>query len=300
MPWFHIRSAGAAGKISIAFWDHWVPQGNVVMRQQVDEWAKKNMVQVTSDFITSNGNKLLLTAAAEKQARAGHDAIHVSQWDVHNYRDALEPVDDVVQGLTAKYGAASSMCEYLAKIKGHWLAIPSSCGAQTKPPCARISILKQTAGIDVTEMYPTHPGYTPGMQEWTWELHLKAAEAAAKIGKNFAIGLGQTSDSVDTAGSLFAAYGGELVDAQGNIKADSPEVHQVLEHAQKLVKFLPKEAVSFDDASNNRALISGQSALIWNPPSAWAVAKRDAPAVAADCWTFSAPSGPKGRFVPIN
>jgi ABC-type glycerol-3-phosphate transport system substrate-binding protein len=58
--------------------------------------------------------------------------------------------------------------------------------------------------------------------------------------------------------------------------------------------------VSYDDASNNRALISGKSALIWNPPSAWAVAKRDAPAVAADCWTFSAPKGPKGRFVPFS
>ena len=65
------------------------------------------------------------------------------------------------------------------------------------------------------------------------------------------------------------------------------------------MKFLPADAVSYDDASNNRALISGQSALIWNPPSAWAVAKRDAPQVAADCWTFPAPKGPKGRFLPL-
>ena len=61
---------------------------------------------------------------------------------------------------------------------------------------------------------------------------------------------------------------------------------------------MPAEAQSYDDASNNRALISGKTALIFNPPSAWAVAKRDAPQVAADCWTFSAPAGPKGRFVP--
>ena len=52
---------------------------------------------------------------------------------------------------------------------------------------------------------------------------------------------------------------------------------QCLEFAQKLVKFYPDDAVSYDDASNNRALISGKSALIFNPPSAWAVAKRDAP-----------------------
>ena len=31
-----------------------------------------------------------------------------------------------------------------------------------------------------------------------------------------------------------------------------------------------------------------------------AVAKRDQPQVAQDCWTFSAPHGPQGRFVAYN
>ena len=42
-----------------------------------------------------------------------------------------------------------------------------------------------------------------------------------------------------------------------------------------LVKFLPADAQSWDDASNNRALIAGNASLIYNPPSAWAVAVRD-------------------------
>jgi len=73
----------------------------------------------------------------------------------------------------------------------------------------------------------------------------------------------------------------------------------VLEYAKKLLPYLPPDTVSYDDASNNRALISGKSAMIWNPPSAWAVAKRDALAVAEDCWTFPNPRGPKGRLVPL-
>ena len=35
------------------------------------------------------------------------------------------------------------------------------------------------------------------------------------------------------------------------------------------------------------------------PPSAWAVAKRDAPAVAEQCWTYGMPSGPAGRYAPV-
>jgi ABC-type glycerol-3-phosphate transport system substrate-binding protein len=74
----------------------------------------------------------------------------------------------------------------------------------------------------------------------------------------------------------------------------------VLEYGKKLVHFLPPDTVSYDDASNNRALISGRSALILNPASAWAVAKRDAPKVAEDCWIFPCPAGPSGRFIPFN
>jgi ABC-type glycerol-3-phosphate transport system substrate-binding protein len=39
--------------------------------------------------------------------------------------------------------------------------------------------------------------------------------------------------------------------------------------------------------------------MIMNPPSAWAVAKRDAPQVAEQCWTHGFPVGPKGRFAPF-
>ena len=66
------------------------------------------------------------------------------------------------------------------------------------------------------------------------------------------------------------------------------------------MQYLPSNTVSYDDASNNRALISGNAALIMNPPSAWAVAKRDAPKVAADIWHFPMPAGPAGRFIPYS
>jgi ABC-type glycerol-3-phosphate transport system substrate-binding protein len=158
--------------------------------------------------------------------------------------------------------------------------------------------MHKVAGIDVTKMYPVADVTTPEAENWTYDTFLKAAEACHKAGMTFGIGLSPTADCVDFAGALFSAFGADLVDAKGNITVESDAVRQVLEYGEKLVKVLPPDAVSYDDASNNRALIAGKSALICNPPSAWAVAKRDAPQVAADCWTFSAPKGPKGRFVP--
>ena len=109
---------------------------------------------------------------------------------------------------------------------------------------------------------------------------MKYAELAKKDGMTFGLGMGGSTntDATDTHGALFHAYGAKLIDAKGNVTARlRRRCTQCLEFIQKLVKFYPDDAVSYDDASNNRALISGKSALIFNPPSAWAVAKRDAP-----------------------
>jgi ABC-type glycerol-3-phosphate transport system substrate-binding protein len=67
---------------------------------------------------------------------------------------------------------------------------------------------------------------------------------------------------------------------------------------KKIVPFLPPDIFAWDDAANNKYLISGKGALIMNPPSAWAVAKRDSPKVAEQLWTFPTPKGPKGRYQP--
>jgi ABC-type glycerol-3-phosphate transport system substrate-binding protein len=131
------------------------------------------------------------------------------------------------------------------------------------------------------------------------ETFLKAAEACQKGGNAFGIGLGETTDSVDTAGAIFQSFGAELVNAKGDITVKTDAVRQALEYYKRLIAFLPPDAPSWDDASNNKWLISGRGALILNPPSAWAVAKRDAPQIAEQCWTHGMPSGPKGRFAPF-
>ncbi len=297
LPLVHIRTAGAAGKLTLGLWDHWVPAGNGAMKKIIEAWAEANKVEVGVDFITSVGNKNLLTIAAEAQSKTGHDVEAFPAWEVHNNLQNLEPVDDVVNGLIKQYGPLNPVCEYLTKINGHWMAVPSSSGTQYKPSCARISVFK-AAGADVQAWFPAKAEHSPSADEWTWEKLLELAPAAQKAGMPFALGLGQTTDSVDFAGALFRAYGAQLVNEKGEITVKTDTVRQALEYAVKLTRFLPPDVYSYDDASNNRALISGKAGLIFNPPSAWAVAKRDNPSVAADCWTFPTPAGPKGRFVP--
>jgi len=76
----YVRGAHAAGKLSIGFWDHWVPGANKTCTAIIEEWAAKEKVEVSIDYITSQGSKNLLTIAAEAQSRSGHDILSFPTW----------------------------------------------------------------------------------------------------------------------------------------------------------------------------------------------------------------------------
>jgi len=292
----HVRGSYAAGRLTVGLWDHWVPGANAASTSLIEEWAASEKVEVQIDYITTQGNKLLLTEQAESLAKAGHDILTFRCWGPADHARHLEPVDDIMGLLIEQNGVVNATAEYLGKSEGHWIAVPATRGSNIKGPCSRLDLMKQYAGIDVQAMYPA--GAPPRADEWTLDTFLAAAGACHKAGFPFGIGLGTTTDSVDSAGAIFDSFGAMLVDAKGNVTVRSDPVRQALDYYARLARFFPSDAPSWDDDSNNKWLISGRGALILNPPSAWAVAKRDAPQVADQLWTHGMPAGPKGRFTP--
>ena len=293
-----VRGAHAAGRLTVGFWDHFVPSANPVLAQLCNEWAEREKVELQIDFITSLGNKLQLTHAAESQARSGHDMLAHYNWPMTSYADKLEPVDDVMKELIARNGPVHGAVEVLGRQKGRWIAVPITHGSQILPPCSRFDLLKQHAGLDVPAIFPagTQPDQAK-VDAWTWEAFLGAAEKCHKAGFPFGLPLGQTGDSINWVGALSNAFGAVPVNEKGDITLKSDETRQMLDYMKRLAAFLPPDVFAWDDGSNNRWLVSGRGALILNGPSAWAVAKRDAPHIAEQCWTHAMPKGPKGRFV---
>jgi ABC-type glycerol-3-phosphate transport system substrate-binding protein len=294
-----VRGAFAAGKLAVGFWDHWVPGANDTLTKLCHEWADKEKVDITIDYITSQADKLNLTQAAEAQAKSGHDMLTFLAWAAAAQTENLEPVDDIMGPLISQNGKISEGIEYVAKQEGHWIAVPACVGSPTLPSCARIDLFKEYLGVDLTKMYPPGaPANDELADKWTWDFFLTAAEKCFKAGKDhlIGVGLGVTNDSVSWVDPVFRSHGAAMVDQEGNITVKSDAMRQVLEWYKKLVPYMPRDAFAWDDASNNKYLISGQGALIFNPPSAWAVAVRDAPKVAEQLWTFPSPKGPKGRF----
>jgi len=296
----YMRTSYAAGKLTLGCWDHWVPGANDTLSAIVQEWGDKNHVETHIDYITSVGDKDLLTASAEAQAKTGHDIMQHRAWQPAVHRAVLDPMDDVINALIKDHGPIAPVTEYLGKFDGKWVAVPTIVGSQVKPACSRLDLYKQYCNLDLQKIFPG-PG-TPRDQalvdSWTWDLYLKTAEQLAKGGYPVGLPMGQTSDAIDLVGAVFHSFGSVFVDEKDNIKVDSDETRQALEYMVKLMQWNAPDAYAWDDAGNNRWLISGKGPSIFNPPSAWSVAKRDNIKVAEQCWTHDAPKGPKGRFAP--
>ena len=76
----YVSGVYAAGTLSLGCWDHWVPGANKTLDKLCKEWGDKNKVDVHVDYITSQGEKDKLTAAAEAQAGTGHDIMSHRDW----------------------------------------------------------------------------------------------------------------------------------------------------------------------------------------------------------------------------
>jgi hypothetical protein len=295
----YVHGAYAAGSLSLGCWDHWVPGANKALDKLCKEWGDKNKVDVHIDYITSQGEKDKLTAAAEAQAGTGHDIMSHRDWNIQVHQRVLEPLDDVVNQLIKQNGPISPVAEYLAKIKGVWRGVPTTVGSQVKPCQSRFDLYQEHAGLDLRDMFPADESkYDKAKTDtWTWDLYLSSAEKLFKAGYPVGLPMGQASDAVDWVGALFNSFGVVMVDDKDNIKIDSAETRQALEYLKKLMAVNPPEVYAWDDAGNNRWIISGKGSGIMNPPSSWAVAKRDNPKVAEKIWHHPMPKGPKGRFV---
>jgi len=300
LPLCHIRTAGAAGSLAIAFTTSLVPGWDDVIRKLVEGWGERNKVEVRADFLNAINDQLILTQAAEAQSRAGHDIIDCFDYDVATYVDRLEPVDDVVGHLLMTYGPLTPGIDDFAKRDGVWRAVPMAMASQYRASVTRIDLFREHVGMDVQAVFPVAAEMGPGYDQWTWDAFLIAAEKCFKAGVPFGLQISNCTDANAWINALFDGFGVQLVDAKGAINVRSDATREALGYLKRLAPFLPPDVYTWNNASDNRAMIAGKSALIFDPPSPWAGALKDNPPVGEQIWHHPPPAGKHGRYTPFN
>src|SRR6266850_1959304 len=130
----------------------------------------------------------------------------------------------------------------------------------------------------------------------TWDELLKQGKVLKKQGNPVGIPISHCSDAHSTYWSVAWSYGAKVLEADGKTPAIvSDKTAQVVEWYKELYKeAMEPEVLSWDDAGNNRFILSGKGSWIHNPVSPYNAALANKQPIADDINHHNSPGGPAG------
>jgi multiple sugar transport system substrate-binding protein len=272
-----VPSYGQAREVSMLSWAHFVPQADQKLHEIGKRFTDATKVPVRFDHLQEP--QLPAKLAAEVQIESGHDLLMLRMHTPLLHARNLVDMSDVVGMLTEKYGPLYDFCEEAAYYKDHWVAMPAYHGAFPG---------------SYNKKYFDEVGEKPPD---TWEDLVRAGKKLKAKGHPVGVPISQTLDAVSNLGPIMWAFGARAVDADGKtVTVNSPETAETIEYVKRLYnEAMEPEVLSWDDASNNRFLISGKGSWIANPQSHYLTAKTRNMPIAVDIDFQLMPAGPKGR-----
>jgi multiple sugar transport system substrate-binding protein len=270
---------GTPTEITFLSQSHFVPPWEQEIRKQIETWGKQKGVTTRADFVaTAEFNAKLVS---EAETKAGHDVVVIKWQQPALFKDSLSDQDALSAELGAQNGGWLPIGQE-AFVDGRWKAIPFY--HQSFPAVYRKDLF-QEIGITREQVH-----------NMTWDQLLEAAKKLYAKGKPVGFAISQTDDSDNSLYALLWSFGASTVDKNGNVAINSPQTAKAIDYVKELAKVMPREVLGWDDASNNRLILSGQGSYTFNPPSVWATAEKDVPALKGLLDHAPVPAGPAGRF----
>jgi multiple sugar transport system substrate-binding protein len=280
------RAPAFAQKRELTFlsWNHFVPASDDELRKQAEAFGKQAGVTVRVDTIAHL--QLPAKFAAEAAAQSGHDMVLAQTQTGFLYEHQFVDVADLIDDLGKKYGGWYPFSKEMAQMASGWKSVPWFWIA---------------FGATYNQAIYKKAGFEPPK---TWDELGKQGKMLKKQGNPVGIAISHCNDANTTFWSILWCYGGKVLEADGKTPAiNSDKTAQVVEWYKELYKdAMEPEVLSWDDASNNRFILSGKGSWIHNPISPYSSALTQKMPIADDINHHNSPGGPAGihSASPIN
>ena len=279
--WLSLGKAPAyAQKRALTFlsWNHFVPASDDELRRQAEAFGKQAGVAVRVDTIAHL--QLPAKFAAEAQAQSGHDLVINGGSTTFLYESQLVDVGDVVDDLGKRHGGYYPFSRDAALTASGWRAVPWFW----------ISVPGS-----YNQAHFRKAGFEPPR---TWDELLRQGKVLKQHGHPVGIAVSHTNDANATFWSVLWSYGGKVIEADGKTPAiNSDQTAQVIEWYKELYRdAMEPEVLSWDDASNNRFLLSGKGSWIHNAISPYNAALAKKMPIADDINHHPSLAGPGGVY----
>jgi multiple sugar transport system substrate-binding protein len=197
----------------------------------------------------------------------------------HLFPEKCLDMTDVATYLGGKYGGWAPSGEAYGKAGGKWICLP-------------VAMTGSLMNYRVSSMEKA--GFKEFPKDTAAFLELCKGLKANNTPAGFALGHASGDANTWLHWALWA-FGGALVDKDNKVAISSPETAKALEYVKQLYDtFIPGTA-SWNDASNNKAFLSGELHCTDNGISIYVLAKREKPEIAADMNHAYFPVGPAGK-----
>ncbi len=276
----HPGLCGTPTEITVLQQSHFIPAWETELQKQVEAWGKQKGIRTRVDFVSTTEFDAKIVAEAE--TRAGHDVVVFRQYQVGLYKDSLADVDAIANDLGNQYGGWLPIARETCFFDGRWKAVPFY--HQSYVAVYRTDLFKEI-GFSREQVH-----------NMNWDRFLDAAKRLHAKGKPLGFAISQTNDSDLTLYPLLWSFGASTVDRTGRVTINSPQTAKAIEYVKELAKYMPREVMAWDDASNNRFILSGQGAWTINPSSIWIISKKDVPALTELLDHAPMPKGPSGQY----
>jgi multiple sugar transport system substrate-binding protein len=275
--------AKSGSSLKILLWSHFVPAYDEWFDKYAAAWGEKNKVEVKVDHIRNADIPARL--AAEASAGAGHDLFEFQAViQANTYEDKLVDLTDIADAVGKQYGGWVDIARNIG-VFGQWRALMTYMIVQ--PHIYRVDYFKEVGYDKFPEDYPT------------------LLEASAKLKEKdhpCGLPLANCNDGNHNWRSVLYSFGGAEQSQDGKqVTIASDETLAAIKYGVELYnRGMTDEVFSWDDAGNNRFLLSGRGAWIDNATSAYITARKDAPDVFTNSKIGLQPKGPGAKGAARN
>jgi len=275
------RVYASTPELRLLTYNHFVPASNEKLKEQAARFAGEQGIVVRVD--TLDAPQMPAKWAAEIQAQAGHDVVWLPVATPWLYAEHLMDVSDIAEKIEGDHGGWYPFARDNDFVKGSWKAVPwfweSFVGLYRED-------LFEQAGLSVPQ---------------TWEDVLNAGRVLKKQGHPVGIPVSPCTNAYTTFWSILWGFGGKVLEADGKTLAlSSPETEAALEYYKNLYQdAMEPEVLNWDDAGNNKYLLSGKGCWIHNAISPYITAVEKKMPLADKMGVHLSPAGPAGRHIGV-
>ncbi len=282
---FPERAQAQQRTLKILQWSHFVPGfdkwfDGVFAKQ----WGEKHNTNVTVDHITAR--EVNARGAAEVSAGKGHD-LFLFQFPPAAYEKQVIDLTDLYQEVQRKHGKVISL--------GH----RSTFNPKTKKYFAFSDSYVPFPGNYRKDLWE-QAGFPLGPDTYD-DLRAGAKKIRDKSGNPCGVGLSHDNDTSSAVRAILWSFGGSDQDENGNVAINSKQTIEALKFMRALYQESEtSEVFTWDETSNNRAMLAGKISYTMNAISITRAAEKDNPEMSKKIWLCPALKGPARRTSPGN